>query len=381
MSTEYHKRKIYEAITRFNYFPNQKKDSSEIPTCISSKRFTPEVVEELNKLPYNNDGRQKSGFDLVEFYVTRHNNIPRALGIPHPFAYAYLAKTIIDQWDRFAHIETNGLSKIKPTVADRNRIFVMNYENPEEKTHNFLDISFGKEFRIETDISNCFHSIYSHAIPWALVGIDESKKNTEFKHWFNKIDTYQRKLKRNETIGIPIGPATSSIIVEILLSKIDKVLNDKGFYFFRYIDDYICYCETYEEALDFTNHLGKELRDIKLTLNINKTVIKELPEPLIDNWVTSLLSHLPSSYINNDGDKRNLTFKEVVSFLDAATVLKKETPGGSVLKYAVSIIDNSISEDLYPTYVKYLVNLCWHYPILLPHLEKLFDNDNVDPKD
>ncbi|MDZ7904226.1 MAG: hypothetical protein U5L01_17610 [Rheinheimera sp.] len=44
---------------------------------------------------------------------------------------------------------------------------------------------------------------------------------------------FQRKTKRNETQGIPVGPATSSIVSEIILGRIDTELAAKGYEYWQ----------------------------------------------------------------------------------------------------------------------------------------------------
>ena len=100
---------------------------------------------------------------------------------------------------------------------------------------------FGNKYCVQADISNFYPSIYTHSVCWALVGKDVSKKDRDDQKWFNKIDKAIRSCQDRESIGIHIGPDTSGIIAEIILSQIDKELKD--FNFIRHIDDYKCYCE------------------------------------------------------------------------------------------------------------------------------------------
>ncbi|MFP3360814.1 RNA-directed DNA polymerase, partial [Planococcus sp. SIMBA_143] len=84
-------------------------------------------------------------------------------------------------------------------------------------------------YRVRTDIANFYKSIYSHSLPWALIGIAEAKGNRGSSHWYNKIDKATRISQRNETKGITIGPATSSILSEIILFPVDAHLRCKGY--------------------------------------------------------------------------------------------------------------------------------------------------------
>ncbi|MDH5573190.1 MAG: RNA-directed DNA polymerase [Gammaproteobacteria bacterium] len=377
-------RHLYEGLTRHNYFPNQKDSIGEIPPCFSTRQFTPEIVELLIGIDESKD-RKKLGYDQVEYLATRHDNVPRSLGLIHPKAYAYLAKTIYDNWDKLKQVTDNGNSMIKPDMHTDGRIMIMNYEDITDKTRQALNDGFGKRFRVHSDISSCFHSIYTHSIPWATIGFDKAKsKFSENKRgkttWFDDLDKSLRRTKRNETQGIAIGPATSSIVVEHILGAVDKVLTGKGFKFRRYIDDYACYCETYESAQQFIQVLSKELRVYKLNINLHKTKIIDLPETLNDDWVSVLAGALPTNYIDEKYTRRKLIESEIIHYLDTAVRLNKSTPDGSVIKYAVSSVVYQINDSAIESVLDYVINLSWHYPVLLPYLDILFSSEYIEPE-
>lgn len=373
---EYLNRLLYEALTRHNYFPNQKSNIGELPPCLSTRQLTPEVAEEIAAIvePKNRGG---CGYDVVIYNATRYNNAFRELSLVHPKAHSLLSKHMHDNWDNIEYIKNNTSSIIKPEQHEDGRIIVMNYEDPIEKTTRTLTSSFGKRFQVRTDISNCFNSIYSHAIAWGLVGFDYAKANRGHQLWFNELDKYQRKCKRNETQGIPIGPATSSISAEIILGKVDEELKIEGFQFHRYVDDYNCDCETNEDAHRFVRVLGKALSKYKLTLNLQKTEIIEHPVPDQDSWVLTLLSNLPSRLNKAYQEEPKLTDSEAITFINHALTINKQTPDGSVLKYAIQLIINFLDESAYTTVYRSVLNLSWHYPILIPYLDMLLEHTNI----
>ena len=107
-------------------------------------------------------------------------------------------------------------------------------------------------------------------MPWALIGFENAKKHkSEKDKWFNKIDECLRFTKRNETQGIAIGPATSNIVTEIILARIDEKFLGK-YNFLRFIDDYTCDCASETDAKNFIRDLDHELAFFKLTLNVKK---------------------------------------------------------------------------------------------------------------
>lgn len=375
-------RAFYEALTRHNYFPNQKSIIGELPPCLSTRRFTPEIAEKIAAIPKSDNQEKRSkGFDLVEYQATRYNNVPRVLSLVHPKAHSLLCKHIHDHWDKLNYIEDNEQSRIKPECHDDGRYVIMGYGCAIEKIDTIHSKSFGKKFRVHTDISNCFNSIYSHSLPWALVGFSEAKiKSNNKDEWFNQCDFHLRNTKRGETHGIPIGPTTSNVVVEVILGKVDDVLMSNKFDFQRHIDDYECYCQTREEADQFILILGKELAKYKLTLNLNKTKIIELPHPHEDEWTIELKSALPSR-LQNDNDAPKLSSSEALSFLNKAILLNKATPDGSVLKYAIHIILNYLQDNTASSVYSCVLNLAWHYPILVPFLDTLIEKSDLKPRD
>jgi len=380
-------RHVYEALTRHNYFPNQKEGEEELPPCFSTSKYTPELVEILVALEEPQE-RKKLGYDQVEYSLTRHNNVPRKLGLVHPRAHAQISKVIVNNWKDIKYICGNKNSMIKPGLHLDGRILIMDYEDVSEKVRRLSVEGFSKGFRVHSDISSCFHSVYTHSIPWAVLGFENSKniilkknKPINQQHWSEQLDFYARSSRRKETLGLAIGPASSSVIVELILGVVDLELEKKGFEFKRYIDDYVCSCDTHENAKLFIRVLGQELSKFKLNINLNKTKIVDLPRPTSDDWVAELSGCLPSVYIDENYSRRKYLLKEILSYLDMAVLINEKTPDGSVLKYAVKTIINNVHNSAVPYVLDYLFNLAWYFPLLIPHLGTLLNHDSIDPKE
>lgn len=241
----------------------------------------------------------------------------------------------------------------------------MNYDSSIEKINRHIELSFNKKFAVQTDIKNFYPSIYTHSIPWALVGFDYAKNHRAGEEWFNHIDYSQRINKRNETNGVPIGPATSNIIAEVILARIDETLTNEGFSFVRFIDDYTGFFDRFEEAELFIRRLEEELAKYKLVLSIEKTHIQELPIASSPSWIIDLTTRLPQ--------KENLNQINVIRFLDHAVNTQTSSPDGSVLKYASKSIINEVEGENAKIMLEYLLGLSVKFPILLPLLDKLFD--------
>ncbi|MDR5751288.1 MULTISPECIES: antiviral reverse transcriptase Drt4 [unclassified Caballeronia] len=380
---------VYEGLSRFNFFPNQKAPIGELPPCITSRQLTPEVAELVLAAEGPKARDTTVGYDEVSYLMTRHDNIPRRLSLIHPVPYLRMASHIWTHWNEISSAVGSENSAIKPERHDDPRILIMNYEDVLSKSRHILSASFGKRFKVETDIASCFNSIYSHSIPWAVVGVAAEKARMRGEgqtHWSDRLDAMQRTAKRKETVGVAIGPGTSSVIVEIILGQVDERLREKGYEFRRFIDDYICFAETHDKAQAFLSDVGRFLSDYRLHLNLQKTSIVELPEPLSASWVTELSNALESlTFVVDEKEGAKIYSNGATQYLDLAIKLNRETRDGSILKYAFGSLIAWIHESALYDVSEYLVNLAWHYPALLPYLDSLHEKfptslDSYEPQ-
>lgn len=354
---------LLNALLCHNYLPTTRRAKEELPPFFSTESFKPDIARELAKLDYRKG--QFSGYDQVEYKLTRFNSVARLLSVPHPLPYAKLCLTLHESWESFEYIVSNPNSQIKPQTCDDGRVIIMNgYGDSVEKANRQLDGAFGMRYRVTTDITNCFPSIYSHAVPWALVGLETAKAQRQGSAWFNQIDKHLRSCKRDETQGVAIGPATSNIVAEAILARIDEELRKSNFRFVRYIDDYCCHCGTEEGAQDFVRTVEREAAKFKLQLNIKKTEFARLPQPVTDSWVVELGRQVPK--------EDEWTSADAFRYLDYAVGLSYGHPEGSVLKYAAGVVAKSglVLFD-YVDALNYLLTLSFHRPEILPVLSDL----------
>jgi len=362
---------VLGALLMHNYFPMQSSHKDEVPPVLASDSFTSgaaRAVVECRKHRCSSDYR---GYDAVEYRLTRFTGVPRCCMLPHPTAYAWIALVIHESWHRLLHVSENEISLIRPRQHSDGRLIVMDYESDSAKTKREMESAFGRRFIARTDISDFFPSIYTHALAWAAVNFKEAKANwNNKKRWYNRLDEAARWLKRNETNGVAIGPATSNVLSEIILAKVDSRLAAR-FDFHRFIDDYTCYCRREEDAQEFIRRLSQELAEFKLALNGGKTHIESLPRTASDSWITDIRHHLP--------EVNAVAPSGVRSFMDYSMCLAAKHPHGSVLKYALrSITGKAQSLEARQQALCYGVPLAFHQPALLPLLDELVDWEDPD---
>ena len=111
-----------------------------------------------------------------------------------------------------------------------------------------IELSLDYDYLIETDITDCYGSIYTHSIVWALHTKVEAKKNeNRANNNFigNVIDWHIQDMHYGQTNGIPQGSVLMDFISEMVLGLIDLELSEhlakKGisdYKILRYRDDY-----------------------------------------------------------------------------------------------------------------------------------------------
>ena len=267
------------------------------------------------------------------------------------------------------------VSRIFARKTSSKRIFHMNYKGKERFENEEVDIHMmtGAHYVVRTDISKYFPSIYTHSIPWALHGRSKSKKNYRLSLLGNLLDKATQNTRDGQTNGLLIGPHTSNVISEIILTQIDHKMLQKGYEGFSHnIDDYTFYAKTHNEAENFIHDLAIQLREYELTLNERKTDILPMPVPLEEDWVQALNSfRFPG--------KGKISFGPVQALLDLALKLSHGAETYAVLNYAIKMIPKCLNRRAKRLFVQHVVNLALLYPYLAPLLdEHVFDKHRYD---
>ncbi|ECO5046889.1 RNA-directed DNA polymerase, partial [Salmonella enterica] len=101
------------------------------------------------------------------------------------------------------------------------------FEFYESEDHHWCEKRFN--FLSKLDVSNCFDSIYTYSISWAVLQKNYSKQqlNKTQSTFPFKFDQLMQRSNYNETNGIIIGPELSRIFAEIIMQSVDNnIIND-----------------------------------------------------------------------------------------------------------------------------------------------------------
>ncbi|MEQ8309816.1 MAG: antiviral reverse transcriptase Drt4 [Sphingopyxis sp.] len=348
---------VAERLLQKSYFPSQRPNADEIPPVFASTTFTLDVARKIAPLL----PKKNSGFDAVEYFLTRSDGQLRASHIPHPLAYACLVLSLEKNWANIPDIFNNKNSYIRPRFHKDGRLIVMKYDSWLTKTLKSLQWRGSARYIATADISNFFPSIYTHSIGWAVDSV-KNAKNSKGTAWYDDLDRNLRLTKRNETNGVLIGPATSNIITEIILWKVDEKLRSRNFKFYRHVDDYKCYCDTLEEAESFIASISRFLGTYKLYLNTRKSGIASLPFANDEPWVIDLRS------ISNSLSQE-LSSSQVSFFIDQVVNISKRYENLNAYKYASSVLSSrTLNENSKITAFLALVGLSQFAPNLITTL-------------
>lgn len=324
------------------------------------------------------DSFSKGWNKYITFRVIRNNGVPRIMGIPNPFKYQRLCFALKSNWDLIKehfHRQTDNqdyrISRIHIRKAPNKKcIFKMRYNNWHNDENPELDLLIQdngiSHILIKADLSTCFPSIYTHSIPWAFVGKELAKQNYSDKDaWYNKIDSNCSDMHNGETHGILIGPHTSNLISEVILTVIDKTLYDKGYRYIRNIDDYECYVRSYDEAQRFLADLESTLDEFDLRLNHKKTKIINLPMEMDKDWKHELRA-LPSVNTND-----TVKFAQANKFIDIALKLAMENDDIAIINYAIKKMKSlTLDKEAKKLAAKRFMHMAAIYPYLLCLMEE-----------
>ena len=131
---------------------------------------------------------------------------------------------------------------------------------------------------LHTDVTDCYGSLYTHSIPWALHGLVVAKDRKQDTTLLgNIIDSHIQAGRYGQTNGISQGSVLMDLVAEIVLgyidSKISEILGDQeDVKILRYRDDYRIFSNSQERAEDILKIISDSLRTVGMRLGVSKTV-------------------------------------------------------------------------------------------------------------
>lgn len=268
----------------------------------------------------------------------------RPLQFIHPYLYAELVHTITTKghWDelvgrfsKYSTIERIRCASI-PVVKDRKEKLkaeqVLNWWSEFEQASLAQALKYRLMF--STDVTDCYGSIYTHSISWALHGKDVAKARRDDGTLLgNLIDKRIQAMRFGQTNGIPQGSVVMDFIAEIVLGYVDELLDATlsaaritDYYILRYRDDYRIYVNDSSVGERILKELTVILSGLGMRLNSSKTQVSN--DIVLDSVKQDKLSWLAidNNFKNLTLEKRLLLlYEHATRFPNCGSIMKPLT--------------------------------------------------------
>jgi hypothetical protein len=203
----------------------------------------------------------------------------------HPAIYVSLVNVMCapENWDliihRFSEFESSIVECCGMPIIPRNGdpvagAQVLNWWLEYEQKS--LELSLCYSHVLQTDVTNCYGSLYTHSIVWALHGLPEGKNNRKSSLLGNKIDRHVQSSRYGQTNGIPQGSVLMDIVAELVLGYVDLNISKRlegidNIRILRYRDDYRVFSQSDRQAEIALKAISDCLRDVGMKLGATKT--------------------------------------------------------------------------------------------------------------
>jgi hypothetical protein len=208
----------------------------------------------------------------------------------HPVIYVSLVNEICDK-KNWSDLQAR-LKKFEGGVVECCSAVVVSVDNQTDVAtqiknwwHAFEQRSLANSLRfsqlLHTDVTDCYGSLYTHSIAWAIHGIDEAKKSKRKKSTLgNQIDFHLQASRYGQTNGICQGSVLMDFIAEIVLGYVDLLINDEisqstEVQILRYRDDYRIFANSDVLAESVLKVVSDKLRIVGMKLGVAKTFLSE----------------------------------------------------------------------------------------------------------
>ena len=339
----------------------------ELPPPFRTRHFT--RVRDTLSAPKNYSA------STTFFRGANHRGKVRDFGVVNPVSYLLLSRFIAQHWPKikkvYALTSLSGTVPRFPPVRAPGRALAGQPLTALRAVQHRIASTY--PLVVSLDISNFYGSIYTHSIPWAVLGKQAAKtllKNKKLKgHWSDDLDILIRCCNQSQTVGIPAGPDTSRVISELILSRIDAELssgtsNMAADQLFHHIDDYQIGAYAAAEAESLESEFVRVLARYELRLNALKTQVDRglnSPAAPFEHWFDIL-----------EGKKGAPFVEHLFGVLLAATErLPQYNVAGYALKaYAADLLANP-EQELVTNYLQRLLfasppQARFVFPLLLP---------------
>ena len=206
-----------------------------------------------------------------------------------------------------------------------------------------------------TDITDCYGSIYTHLISWAIHTKEVAKQHTDLNDkeakLGNRLDFLIRQLQYGQTNGIPQGSVLSDFISEIVLGYIDGQLSERlkeeqfeNFKILRYRDDYRVFSNDVTVLGNIMKVISEVLAENGMRINSEKSLFSE---DVISNSIKAdKLFYISNVPIDKAGSNPFTTIEKELLFIYEITL---RFPDSSII---LKLLSNLYERRIYRVTIK-----------------------------
>jgi RNA-directed DNA polymerase len=264
--------------------------NGDFPDYISFEPILKQVSKVLGGKPYS-EYKSSNPSDLAgvnySFLANKDGRFSwRPFELMHPAIYVSLAeiicsnenwKHIIDRLRSFGNgkITCCSLPKVSTDIQTDKAVEIINWWQTVEQESLKKALEFSHV--IHTDVTDCYGSLYTHSISWAIHGFEIAKKEKNNNSLLgNVIDRHIRAGRFGQTNGIAQGSTLMDFVAEIVLGFVDDLINEKlgnanDVAILRYRDDYRIFAHSDQRAEDCLQIVSEKLRVVGMRLGLSKT--------------------------------------------------------------------------------------------------------------
>ena len=265
----------------------------DLPPYFSFDKILTQVAGWIGQKSLKGFTKHVRDYDGVNFTLLSNKDGKyswRPLELIHPVLYVSLVNKITekDAWEliveRFHSFSANKKIKCLSIPVRSETEQKDKAEQVAEWWHEVeqrsIELALEYEYILETDITDCYGSIYTHSIAWALHSKEKAKaERRNNKHIGNVIDSHIQDMRQGQTNGLPQGSVLMDFLAEMVLGYADVQLSERieaenitDYLILRYRDDYRIFTNNPRDGERITKLLTEVMIDLGLKLNPTKTL-------------------------------------------------------------------------------------------------------------
>ena len=275
-------------ITYNEFSKNLSKNIEDILALIFSDTYSPEPLKKIEIEKENSSKKRPIALSSLKDKLIQKT----------------LYNSLEDYFDNTFSDKSYAYRKGKSTLRAVNRV------------SNF--IQEGKHWVLKTDIKEFFESINHNKLLKILDKHIVDKKIIKLISLFIQTGSFKKYDYIEHDLGVHQGDILSPLLSNIYLDLMDRFLDKQNISFVRYADDFLLLVEDEKKAIEYQELLEQFLKNLNLSLNLDKTYISHIKDGF---------SFLGVEFIGKnrfvDNDRLNKSISNIIQISKKRTTLRE----------------------------------------------------------